>query len=80
MTILILKDVRENLQLDLQSAKLHKFMAITEPLAKDLSDRASGLSTVAQSGPVCAALMISRSMNLRKLDSLRYAFCDPDFL
>jgi len=23
--------------------------------------------------------MIGRSMNLRKLDRLRYAFCDPDF-
>jgi hypothetical protein len=29
--------------------------------------------------PVCAALMIGRSMNLRKLDGLRYAFWDPDF-
>jgi len=29
--------------------------------------------------PVCEALMIGRSMNLRKLDSLRYTFCDPDF-
>src|SRR5215510_9820153 len=48
MTILILKDVRENLHVDLQSAKLRKFMAITEPLAKVLLDRASGLSTVAQ--------------------------------
>jgi len=31
MTILILKDVREKLQVDLQSAKLHEFMAITQP-------------------------------------------------
>jgi len=29
--------------------------------------------------PVCAASIISRSMKLRKLDSLRYAFCDLDF-
>jgi hypothetical protein len=32
-----------------------------------------------QAGPLCAALTIGRSMNLGKLDSLRYAFCDPDF-
>src|SRR5262245_14835268 len=37
MTILILKDVRENLQVDLQSARLRDFIAITQPHRQQLS-------------------------------------------